>query len=222
LVEICLTDHSKCLNVMEMLLSNGISEPVDKLITIMLENQVHISRREKSILKNVWQKCMVSDSTVTNHTVVNMFEKCMDLFDEEIEIYLNEAIRVDIDAAPVTDMTAPCTRLLVVVSLSQKLFTRSLQLFTRYFIECDWNSCLISHFQSFSHTVLSLARNPVLLYPSPSQSLAALLLTHRDLVKSGHKSDLPTIISNLYDRNETSVKVILLQYPEFVKSLQSH
>ena len=101
-------------------------------------------------------------------------------------------------------------RLLVrVVSTSQVLLTRSIQIFAKYLMNFDWNSNLIYISLSFVF-VLNSAPDQILLYPNTYQSLVSLLLTHRDINKLGMGVQVVKVVRDMFNLKDFDVTMVLL------------
>lgn len=74
-------------------------------------------------------------------------------------------------------------------------------------------------YQQFIGSVINVAANPFLLYPYTSQSLAILLITYRDITNVDIGDRVVESVKNNFDLNSWDVKIVLLQFPEFVAKL---
>jgi len=177
------------------------------------------------LLAKVWYLGKTGLALIDPEIVAQILERCIATFTVEIEMLIVEALEVELsevlDCRHLQSKPAYLSDLLLVktISVSQSLFTKSVQIFSKYFIDLEWNPRLIQFYQQLVSAVLSSAPNPVLLYPYNMQSLASLVITYNDLAKYRRGEDVAKVIQSRFDFRDFDVKMVLLQYPTIARDL---
>jgi len=226
-------DSNKTLETMEKLVEmvgDGdlpLEESSKILVQVVLKllEMSKIPREGIEVLTKVWYLGKNGLAVFDPEVLANILERCITTYVVEIEFLIEEALEVEL--SEVMDCLRPSSKptylsellLLKATSVSQVLFTKSVQIFAKYFLELQWNSRLIQFYQEFVSAVSSSAPNPVLLYPFKMQSLASLVITYDELAKYGRGEEVVEVIKTRFDIREFDVKMVLLQYPSISRHI---
>merc|ERR1711892_1021177 len=227
-------DDSKSVDVLEALVKicgeGGASKVffgrVLGQLSLKIIGRKILSERGIILLSDVWRLGRNGLTDLNVAVCAGILEKCVETFIAELEALIVDSLEMrisdDLCTSLVSDQpTHSMNRLLIrVVSTSRVLFTRSIQIFAKYLLDFDWNYNLIYFYQSFVSSVLNSAPDPIFLYPNTSQSLVSLLLTHRDINKLGMGDQVVKVVRDMFNLKDLDVKMVLLQFPEFVEELQ--
>jgi len=226
------SDDTKVVGVLDALVKvcgeGGHSDDLSRLLERLVKRLLGRSNiHEKGILAlaEVWHLARRGFNVVDTEVLAKILEFCVETFVAELEALVMETMEVKVTQVlnPVSTTKPPpyLENLLLVrtISRSQILFAKSVEIFATYLQTLQWNSNLVQFYQSFVSSVISHAPNPILLYPCNKQSLASLMLTHRDMIKFGKGTEVIKVVQKMFDFKDLDVKMVLLQYPEFSKEL---
>ena len=224
-------DCTKTVETMEKLVKvvgDGDLEESGKilvLVVLKLLEMREIPRAGIDVLAKVWYLAKMGLTDIDPEILANIFERCIATYVVEVEFLIVEALEMELsqelDSFHHSSKPTYLSELLLLktTSVSRVLFTKSVQIFAKYFMELQWNSRLIQFYQEFVSAVVSSTPNPVLLYPFEMQSLASLVITYNELARYGRGDEVVKVIRTRFDIRDFDVMLVLLQHSSISRDL---
>ena len=132
-------------------------------------------------LADVWRQIKVGSFSLPISTLALILEHCEDLFLEELEQSLVDNLTQD------EGLNYQPSLILMPISRSANLFVKFMKTFVSLLQETGNQSKLMIVFQTYSDYILTSSTNPITLYPSKYQGLAALFIIYKDLSSNAKK-----------------------------------
>lgn len=199
------------------------SQLVEQVVKQMMCNNVEVCLEGRQVLVEILKLTRSGFLDLDIFTLAYIFETLIEEFNAEIEIFIIDSLEVknceQLCDNSSSSLLISSTILLKIVSISKSLFTMAVRIFSSFLLANNWNIDLLHLYQQFIGSVINVAANPFLLYPYTSQSLAILLITYRDITNVDIGDRVVESVKNNFDLNSWDVKIVLLQFPEFVAKL---
>ena len=132
-------------------------------------------------LADVWRQSKVGSLSLPISTLVLILEHCEDLLLKELEQSIVDNLSQE------EGLNHQPSLILQTISRSANLFVKFMKTFASLLQETGNQSKLMILFQTYSDYILTSSTNPITLYPSKYQGLAALFIIYTDLSSNGKK-----------------------------------
>ena len=187
----------------------SLGRAVETLVTALVaKNQLE----DTTVLKRVWTLSCSGLLTVSSDLLGKVLVFCQDCFTLEVENIIIELLSDEENSIDLQSFV-----LIKAIACEAPLFIKSCQIFSRYFLELDFDISVVNIYQKFVSAILEVSREPVGLYPLKFRTLVRIWLAHREVAICGTDQQVSYLKNSLKEAVNnvsfcTDARLIMLQF----------